>query len=268
MGRPPVIRWTVGNVHPSGFETLRLSIWAAHRLFGANASYVICLNTVHIDEARRRTGELPADVEWLPVARDDVAPFIRPYLDGRFAEGTGWKFAPLRLSADRAELALDNDCILWDLPDALRQWVGGRGEAVVAEDVRPCFGQFAALCGTAPRNSGIRALPGGYDLEARMRRTLARAEITEMTSELDEQGLQVAALSLDGTPDVVRVDEVSICSPFPPHVAHPGTCGVHFVGVNARSLPWSYDGRSGVEHIQDHWRRWRLEIAERVGIFP
>jgi hypothetical protein len=265
VNRSPIVRWTVGDVSESGFQALQLSIRGAHRLIGPDARYVVCVNSVPVDRARALAGPVPEHVEWRAVTRDELAPFIRPHLDGGLAEGVGWKFAPFRLDPDRPELALDNDCILWDLPEALRLWLdAGGGVRVIAEDVRACFGQFASLCGDEPRNSGIRALPAGFDLEGRMRRVLTQVPAV-MSSELDEQGLQVAAVSADGPPAVVRVSEVSICSPFPPHLPHLGACGAHFVGVNARSLPWSYEGRPGVEYIQEHWTRWRPEVARRVG---
>ena len=264
--RSPVVRWTIGNVSPSGFEVLRLSVWGAYRLFGPSATFVICLNSVPLADAMRLTGDLPAGVEWCCVTREDIAGFIRPHLDDDLAEGVGWKFAPVRLFTNRAELALDNDLVLWEMPQALARWLDDdQPTCVLAEDVRACFGQFAALCGPAPRNAGLRAIPRGYDLEARMRTALARVPVV-MRSELDEQGLQVAAVSLDGEPDVVEIEEVSICSPFPPHLPNLGRCGAHFVGVNARSLPWSYQGRPAVAHLQAHWSHWRDEVARRVGL--
>jgi hypothetical protein len=269
MRRRPVIRWTIGDVSASGFAALRLSIWGAWRLFGPGCTYVVCLNSVPVEKAQQLTGDVPDGIEWRFVTRHDLAPFIRPHLDGDLAEGVGWKFAPFRIHPDRPELALDNDCILWAMPDALRRWADDdAGETcVIAEDVRTCFGQFSAMCGDRPRNSGIRALPAGFDLESRMRAALARLPVV-MRSELDEQGLQVAAVSFDNDPHVVRVHEVSICSPFPPHLPQLGTCGAHFVGVNARSLPWSYEGRPAVTYIQEHWAGWREEVARRVGVKP
>lgn len=264
--RSPVIRWTVGNVSEFGFEALRLSVWGAYRLFGSSADFVICLNSVPLARAQQLTGPLPAHVSWRCVTRDEVAPFILPHLDDQFAEGVGWKFAPFRLSPNRAELALDNDCILWRMPEAVGRWLNGDDEApVIAEDVLACFGQFTPLCTSAPRNSGLRALPQGYDLEGRMRTALSRLPVV-MRSETDEQGLQVAAVSLDGEPRIVTIDEVSICSPFPPHLPHLGRCGAHFVGLNAHALPWSLQGRPAVAHLADHWRRHRREVAARVGV--
>ena len=86
-----------------------------------------------------------------------------------------------------------------------------------------------------------------------------------MTSELDEQGLQVAALSRESAPLIVRLDEVSICSPFPPHLPSAGSCGAHFVGLNAHTLPWRYYDRPAIDCLREHWQRCRDELAARVG---
>lgn len=254
----------MGNVSPSGFEALRLSIWGAYRLFGTRASYIVCLNSTPLRNARRLTGDLPDGVEWRTVTADDIAPLIRPYLDRRMAEGVGWKFAPLRLSDGRPELALDNDCILWKVPPPLERWLNDPSSGpVIAEDVRPCFGQFHRLCGDRPKNSGLRALPAGFDLEHRLRDVLKQVPVV-LRSELDEQGLQVAALSASGPPAVVTIHDVSICSPFPPHAPDLGRCGAHFVGLNARSLPWSDAGRPAVDIIRTHWIRLRDAVARLV----
>ena len=65
-------------------------------------------------------------------------------------------------------LSLDNDCILWEAPPAIRQWVeeDDPTRCVAAEDVLACFGQFAPLCGPEPRNGGIRGLPPAFSLIA------------------------------------------------------------------------------------------------------
>lgn len=260
------VRWTIGDVSRFGFEALRLSVWGAHRLFGEDATYTICVNSIPLRRARALTGELPPTANWRDVS-GELSAVVAPHLDRGFAEGVGWKFAPLRLDPDSHELALDNDCIMWRVPEALLEWLENGSRCLIAEDVRPCFGQFAAFCGDAPRNSGIRGVPAGYDLEHALSEMLARHPVT-LTSELDEQGLQVAALSRTDTPLVVRTNEVSICSPFPPHQPQLGECGAHFVGLNAKQLPWTLDGRGASEYVVDHWRRHRAELYARVGILP
>jgi hypothetical protein len=266
IGTRLAVRWTIGDVSAAGFEALRLSVWGAWRLFGPEAEYVVCVNSVPLDRARALTGDIPAEIHW-HVADGQVPAFLRAHFDAAMAEGVGWQFAPLALLPDRHELALDNDCILWDLPEAVRTWLAeaGAGRCVIAADVRRCLGQFDELCGPGAFNSGIRGLPGGFDLERALRQVLAERPCV-LTSELDEQGLQVAVVSRPGPPLVVTVDEVTICSPFPPHQPYLGRCGGHFVGLNARRLPWALEGRPAVDHLREHWLRLRPVVYERVGI--
>lgn len=264
--RQVAVRWTIGDVSPFGYEALRLSVWGAWRLFGPDAAYVICLNSVELTRAQEQAGDLPRGVRWHD-ATEDIPPWIERHLDESKAEGVGWKFAPLRLFPDRYELALDNDCILWDMPEAIRTWLDPSTPptCIIAEDVSRMLGQFAGDCGPHARNLGIRGLPAGFRLEDALGRLLRRRPVI-LKSELDEQGLQIAAVSLDSEPLVVTLQEVTICSPFPPHLPHLGRCGAHFVGLNAKRLPWRLDDRPAVDHIRDHWLRHRGEVYRRVGL--
>jgi hypothetical protein len=263
---PLNLRWTIGDVSPAGFEALRLSVHGAARLFGSNTAYNVCVNTVLVDEAQRRTGSLPQGVIWLTIERQ-VLPVLEPFLDDTMSEGVAWKLIPLQLDPDVRELTLDNDVILWELPDALRRWVEDEsGEArLIAADVVPAHGQFAAYCGTEPRNSGIRGTPAGFDFEGAIAAILGQHPVP-LRSELDEQGLQIAAISRNADPLVVTTTEVSICSPFPPHQAELGTCGAHFVGLNCRHIPWDFYGRPAHEVRLEHWKRHRRELYARVGL--
>lgn len=257
------IRWTIGDVSDHGFEALGLSIRGAHRLFGARARYAVYVNSIPIERAQARCGPVPVDVEWRDATGRTPA-WLAAHLDDGYAEGVAWKLAPPRAFPDRHELALDNDVILWRLPGAIARWLARADACVVAEDVRACFGQFADLCGDGARNLGIRGVPPGFDLDAALRDVLA-ARPVRLTSELDEQGLQVAALARARAVDVVPLADVTICSPFPPHLPELGRCGAHFCGLNARRVGWSLHGRPAEDHLADHWRRWRAEIERRVG---
>lgn len=261
------IRWTIGAVSPEGFEALRLSVWGAYNIFGPKASYVVCLNSMPLEEARTKTGPLPESVRWHAVGTKDLPPLFERHLDSGMAEGVAWKFAPLRYFPDLYEIALDNDCILWDLPPAMRAWLdrGERDLCLLAEDVRPCFGQYAPICGEEPRNSGIRGLPPGFPLGRALEDMLEVLPV-RLFSELDEQGLQVAALSQYKKPLAVSVEDVTICSPFPPHRPYLGKCGAHFVGLNARELPWSFDGRGASDLTREHWQRWKPEMIRKLGL--
>jgi hypothetical protein len=257
------VRWTIGDVSARGFEALRFSIWGAWKLFGPQAAYVICYNSLPLDQGRALTGPVPEGIGWHD-ASHDLPAFLQAHMDPGLAEGAGWKFAPLRSFPNRYELALDNDCILWALPAAMAQWLteGDPRTCVVAEDVVALYGQWADRCGPEPRNGGLRGLPPGFDLEAALRTILAARPI-RLTSELDEQGLQMAALA-PLVPRVVTVEEVTICSPFPPHLPYLERCGAHFCGVNVKALPWSLAGRPATAYIHEHWLRLREAVATYV----
>ncbi|ACI98208.1 hypothetical protein [Rhodospirillum centenum] len=262
---PPLgLRWTVGDVSARGFRALRLSLLGARRVFGPAADLAVVVNSLPPEEARRRTGAVPAEVRWLPAG--DLPEGLRAHLDAGMAEGVAWKLAPLRLFPDRWELAFDNDLILWSLPDSLRGWLASRdaGRCVLAADVERALGAFDTLCGPLALNTGIRGFPPGYDLEAALLAVLARNPVP-LRSELDEQGLQVAAMQAAADPVVVGVEEVSICSPFWPKRPELGTAGAHFVGLNARNLPWDWYGRPASDCQNGNFDRWEPVMAARVG---
>lgn len=266
------VRWTIGDVSARGFEALRLSVWGAWRVFGRQARYVVCVNNVPLPQASSRTGPLPPGVDWID-ATGMLPAFLRQLLGPGMAQGTGWKLAPLRCFPDLHEVSLDNDCILWSAPDALREWRadGAPQGCLMAEDVRACYGQFAPQCPPLPPcNAGIRGLPPGFDLEAALREAIARREREAgaaplFDSELDEQGLQVAALSAAEPLKVVPLRDVTVSSPFHPHLPDLGRCGAHFVGLNARTIAWDYYDRPADEWMAEHWARHLPVLRERTG---
>jgi hypothetical protein len=268
------VRWTIGDVSERGFEALRLSILGAMGIFGTDAQYAVCVNTVGVDGAKAAAGDIPVEVEWIDADRL-VPAWLREHLDDRVADGVAWKFAPVRLFPDRWEIALDNDCILWRSPGAIERWLSdsaGSG-CVLAADVRACFGQFETMCGPpfppAARNTGIRGLPPGFDLERMLRETLRAAETERgervvLRSELDEQGWQTAALLRAGQVLTVSLEDVTVCSPFHPHLPHLGRCGAHFVGLNGRHIPWAYFNRPADALLAEHWARHRDALEQNV----
>lgn len=266
------IRWTIGNVRDRGYEMLRLSISCAFRVFGPVARYLVCVNSLALAEAQVKTGELPVNVEWRQVTRGDVPPVLRAHLDESLIEGMGWKLVPLRTYPDRYELALDNDCILWDIPEGMRCWLESPDAYLFAEDAERCLGSFDALCPPGAFNAGIRGLPPSRDLAGALERVLAdraallRPDQARVIAEIDEQGLQAAAMLRMVPLFLVRKDEVSLCSPFWPRSPELGSCGAHFLGMNAPHIPFRYYDRPADEWLEEHWRRHRPAIYERAGL--
>ncbi|MBV9490332.1 MAG: hypothetical protein JO069_11510, partial [Verrucomicrobia bacterium] len=255
------IRWTIGDVSEPGREVLRFSILGAWKVFGPSASYVVCVNSCDADGLRRSLGELPQAVRWMQVPA--MNPAFLPFCDASLSEGTAWKFSPVRCFPDRHELALDNDVVLWRCPPAVRRWLSQPSAFLLGADVVPANGSFSDLTGPVALNSGIRGFPPGFDYEARLLETLRQTGRT-LRAELDEQGLQVAVMTSSGVCHVVSLEDVTICSPFQPHVAYLGRCGAHFVGLNARSLPWNYYGRPATECRLEHWCLHRAPVGNLV----
>lgn len=243
----------------------------APQLFGPEARYVVCVNSLPAEDAQRRTGELPLTVEWRNVSREEMAPALRGYFDDAMLEGTGWKLVPTRIDAERYELALDNDCILWELPAAIRRWLESGSGGVLAEDVSRCLGSFGAVCPPGAYNSGIRGIAPDWDWEHALQSVLEAVRRSsdqplQLLTELDEQGLQTAAIFRNDTVHLVRRNEVSICSPFWPRSPELGSCGAHFVGMNARHTAWSYYDRPADFWLDRHWTRHRPALYERAGL--
>ena len=263
------VRWTVGDVSARGWEALRVSVHCAVRLFGPAAEYAVCVNTVPLARARELAGEMPAHIRWVEVSASEIPALLRPHLGHGMAEGVGWKLLPVRMFPEMYELSLDNDCILWEQPAALREWLGSRDRTLLAGDTERCLGMFQESAVPGTINSGIRGLPPGFDLAGALAATLEEksAEMGErvhLHSELDEQGLQAVALHRDGPALVVSTAEVSICSPFWPRDPEMGTCGAHFVGLNSRHIPWDYFDRPGDVVRREHWDRHRAELYRRA----
>lgn len=265
------IRWTVGDVSLRGWEALRLSVWCASRLFGPEARFAVCVNSVPMERAKELAGELPEGVDWREVGRADVPGWLADRLDPEMAEGVGWKLVPPQIFPDRYEIALDNDCLLWAMPEAMREFLERADATLMAEDVDRCLGVFDGMAPGGRINSGIRGLPPGFALDAELRQAVAAweqaaGERLVLRSELDEQGLQAAALGRAGRMLRVSTAEVSICSPFWPRQPELGSCGAHFVGLNSKRIPWDYYDRPGIEVRREHWDRHRAALYAKAGL--
>ena len=266
-----VVRWTIGAVRKRGFEMLRLSIACAAQLFGPRTRYLVCVNSLSTDEAEKLTGPLPVDVEWRAVTRADIPDVLQSWLDDSVIEGMGWKLVPLRVYPECYELAVDNDCILWGLPEGMKLWLQSADGCLFAEDVERSLGSFDAICPPGAFNAGIRGLPPGRDLRLGLHRAVLDAEAVngralQLFPEIEEQGLQTAAICYYRPLFLVKTSEVSICSPFWPRSPELGTCGAHFVGMNAPHIPWDYYDRPADVWLEEHWQRIRPALYEKAGL--
>lgn len=257
------LRWTIGDVSNFGFEALRYSLWSALQLFGRQARYAVCVNGLAVGVARDKAGDVPDHIEWLR-SEELIPAWLDSHVDKEMAEGVAWKLCPVRLFPHLHEISFDNDVILWSVPRAMKRWLeSGDPEAcLMAEDAQRSLGQFADLCDSRSINSGIRGLAPGFDLDKRLQETLRGTGI-KLRSELDEQGLQAATLSRAGL-ELVGTTDVSICSPFSMHQKVLGRCGVHFVGLNRKRMPWIINGHPAHEAVRELWLSHRDGVEGKI----
>jgi hypothetical protein len=108
------------------------------------------------------------------------------------------------------------------MPSSVTAWLESAREdrCLLAADVTEGFGQLAALCPPEPRNSGIRGLPPGSIWAARCAAYWPNGRSPDLGAGRAGApgGRPVAWLR----PLVVGLDEVTICSPYHPHVPRSG----------------------------------------------
>lgn len=256
MAKSLALRWTVADGSLEEFEALRLSVWGAFRAFGPDAKYVVSVDGIPVATAKLRAGHMPRQCEFVALSSD-----LRPMLPS--GSGEEWRVVSDRLFPDHYEVSLETDCILWSVPEALRDWMrDAGGRCLVAQDAGP-GGRSAD---SRPLNGHLRGLPPGFDFKRAFETSLRKGQ--RLTSRADEDALHVDALTSHAPPVVVGLDDVSVCSPFPPHSQSFGRCGAHFCGLDARGLGSDLDEPRVEEAVKEHFHGVRRDLYERVGIKP
>ena len=153
----------------------------------------------------------------------------------------------------------------------MRQWLQTDHGYLFAEDVERSMGSFDPVCPPGAYNAGIRGLPPQEDLAGPLEEAIEDAarengREVRLVSEIEEQGLQAAAVTRQHPLLLVKTSEVTICSPFWPRSPDLGTCGAHFVGMNAPHIDWDYYDRPADEWLDEHWRRVRPALYAKAGL--
>lgn len=226
MALKPLVRWTVGAVHPAGFELLRESVEGWLRLYGDAFDAVICHNSLAPAQLLQvRACGLPL-LDQTPLA--GLVP-ARP-------SGCAWKLVPPRLRPESHEVFIDNDLVLHDRVPAVDQFLAGY-EAVVTEAHRAHFGAYAGVLGCDRAvNTGLFGLPPGFDLSAKVWQLARLYPRLAWDGHDDDQGVVMAAVrSL--TVGIIPLADVWVCNPtldFAPYGV--GRRGTHFAGANAGNV--------------------------------
>lgn len=213
-----VIRWQIGAFGPVSQRALNLSITLARRMF-SNARLVV----THQGEVTRLPG-----VEYY--SQDSAL-----YSHGRFL--------PARYDATAHELWMENDHILWDIPEGIHRWLN-RTDATLAWIVDwDYYGNYAERVGDFRACPGMFGLPPG--------KVMPMPPEEEKGDDQAEQGFIAAWLRENGPHEIVTHDEVSAYMPNHDILKHThskvGTCGVHLAGLNRG---WSAGGEQLLAELE------------------
>jgi hypothetical protein len=235
MTMPLGVRWTIGDISSFGVAALRLSVWGAFRCFGPAARYTISVHDVVLARAQATTGALPECVRWQEI---DSTRLPRWLAGMDVAPRAAFRFAPVLVHDDVAELALDRGCVLWSVPDGIRAWLDDPNPraCVITEDVN------------GP-SSAIRGTGAGFDLVEALREARRESPRPLRTQE-DAQRLELHALGLLEPPHVVGAREVARMGDAPVML---GSDGVRL------SFPETPVAR-------ERWERVRAELHARLGL--
>jgi hypothetical protein len=222
--RRSLLRWTIGDVSPYGFETLAASISRAKSIYGKKFDYVVCHNCLSGEQLSKLQG---MNVDLYEQKRDCCSLAVNP---GRT---NSWKLFPPRLRRDAHEIFMDNDVILHKKIKEIDDFIklnktlalqGGRSsggygrfESMVPEGLVVC--------------SAVFGYPPNFDAEARFSKLLKDRIVP---GQFDEQGM-VASVYASSEGILIPHKKIANCwSDY-----RDGEFGFHFAGVNyGNSKPW------------------------------
>jgi hypothetical protein len=176
--RKPIIRWTMGDVLPSGFVSLRLSIKSFIHYYGDEFRLVLCYNNINPDE-------LKID------SRIELHQQTKTLFQG---SGSVWKLTPPRLDTSVPELFVDNDIVFARRNDKVLDFLKG-GKFLMCEDHIPWYGKYNSKIPTREKyNAGLFGLPEGYDFEKELVENWKAMGSFSNIESAEEQGLTVYTL--------------------------------------------------------------------------
>lgn len=230
----PVVRWTIGNVKPAGFECLKWSIESFLKLY--DVSVVICHNC-----SEDNLKLLPNKYERYNQLRDWE---IKP-------EGVSWKLYPPRLFNENHELVIDNDIIIEKRIKEIDHFFEN-DSTLLLEDVTRNYGQYEAhVPENFKINSGIFGMPPLFNFEKYIKFYVKKWEINALgeyaaSKTFDEQGIVATSLLNYHSYSIIPHSSVSICERD-----FIESNGMHFIGLNRR----------------DHHRPYRIFKSNRIKFY-
>ena len=165
-----ILRWTFGEIKfgynsPQGLELLKYSIKFAHLIFPGdfdNVEFYACYNNIR--KSTLKTIEKFS--KKYDVRLIDVSDLLLNKLRNDTSKNSWWKYALPRIDITRYEIMIDNDVILWDIPDILRQAITENALIALSDGGGRFYGDFKEEIENLDKNlvlnAGFIGFPKGY----------------------------------------------------------------------------------------------------------
>lgn len=229
----PLVRWTIGNTRPDGFECLKLSVDSFVAIYDVEP--IICFNCSTEIISKQHLDNLATLID----QREHVGSCVPS------PKGVAWKLYPPRLAPDRHEIIIDNDLILVKRVPQIDEFFGSDCTLLLSE-TGCTYGRFSKHVPPGYHiNSGLYGMPPGFNLQKFVDFYVgdeweenAKAEHKDSKT-FDEQGLIAIALASYPRQIIIPHKYITNCE----HHLQDGH-GYHFIGLNRR-------------HFHRPYREWR-----------
>ncbi len=224
--RKPLLRWTIGPVHPLGFKILKHSVHTFKKIYKNEFDYIIChnqltnqqkeiINTINIPNYEQFHSQ---EMEFKP---HDVA----------------WKLYPPRLAQDRHEVWIDNDVVIYDRIKELDKFLTEINSTFATTGLKRNFGRYDSnVPENLKLNSGFFGLPPNFDLSQKIKEIQKNDHKRFWSNRYDEQGLVAFIITEFPKYYMIPLETISISL----HKFVPASKGSHFAGINqGHAIPWN-----------------------------
>jgi len=211
----PLVRWTIGNVHPNGFISLKISIKKFLQIYGNRFDYLICHNSL--------TPEQINEISQLNI------PLYSQQKSDLIIQNptTAWKLYPPRLRIQTHEILLDNDLIITKALPAIDRFLNDE-IFLITEAYSRNFGNFDSY---VPKNlklnTGLIGIPPCFNLTQNILKKLSSINYHTWKHYFDEQGL-LASIVIQNKYEMIPLDDISVIK----KEFRQANYGYHFVGLN------------------------------------
>jgi hypothetical protein len=208
----PIIRWTIGNVHHAGFQTLAHSVKLFKRVYN-NFDLFVCHNVLsdsQIDFLKSLNVNL--------VKQSSGTLICEP-------RGVAWKLYPPRIDITRHEIFIDNDVLIFKTLDEIQWFLDSDKCFIITEALRRLFGHSDKHVPEGLKlNSGLFGIPPRFDFA----QAINECESHCWQDRYDEQGV-VATIICRHNYKMIPLTKIAVC--YDKFIC--GTHGIHFCGVNS-----------------------------------